>query len=92
MHGDPAGAYGRTFPETIDKDFKAAVARYWYMIMLYFSRDENVQVSGMVFVLDFTNCPLRALTMYSISEARDVVKFQVRASLSTAGAKDVLDQ
>ena len=40
-------------------------------------RDENVQVSGMLFIVDFSDFPIRALSMFSPSETRDVMKYQV---------------
>ena len=41
-------------------------------------RDENVQVSGILFIVDFSDFPIRALSILSPSESRDVMKYQVR--------------
>ena len=51
------------------------------MIMLHVLRNENVQVSGIVYILDFAKFPLRAMTLHTPSEGRDIMKFQVREIL-----------
>ena len=68
---------GKVLPKTIDKKFKDAYGRYWFMTMVNALRDENVQVSGILFILDFSDFPIRALSMFSPSETRDVMKYQV---------------
>ena len=47
------------------------------MTMVNALRDENVQVSGILFILDFSDFPIRALSMFSPSETRDIMKYQV---------------
>ena len=71
------GAFRKVFPKTIDKSFQDGVGRYWFMLMMHILRDENVQVSGMLFILDYANYPLKALTMYGPSETKELMKYQV---------------
>ena len=40
-------------------------------------RDENVQVSGMLFLMDFSNISARALSILGPTETRDLMKYQV---------------
>ena len=68
---------GKVLPKTIDKKFKDAYGRYWFMTMVNALRDENVQVSGILFILDFSDFPIRALSMFSPSETHDIMKYQV---------------
>ena len=72
-----AGAFGKVLPKTIDKKFKHAYGRFWFMAIMNALRDENVQVSGILFIMDFSDFPIRALNIFSPSESSDIMKYQV---------------
>ena len=72
-----AGPFGKVLPKTIDKQFKEAYGRYWFIIMMNAFRDENVQVSGILLIIDFSDFPMKALNIFNPSETRDIMKFQV---------------
>ena len=82
MHG-LVGQLGEVIPKTIDKNFKHAYGRFWFMTIMNALRDENVQVSGMLFLMDFSNISARALSILSPSETRDLMKYQVSRTLCT---------
>ena len=50
------------------------------MNMLLALRDENAQVSGLTFVIDFKDCPKEVITMFGPTETNQMMKYQVHKS------------
>ena len=67
----------------ITPEFKIATVKLWYALLLLSTRDENTQVSGVIYVIDNKDSPRETLTMYSPGELTHMMKYQVTVHAST---------